>query len=68
MAGVKEQLETEQRSATSGVSLGREIQKLKQNMKSYNSQEKRLIQLFRYGEIEQDSIQKNTWRIWRRQR
>ncbi len=56
MAGVKEQLETEQKNAIQGTSLDKEIQKLKRKIKSYDSQEKRLIQLFRYDEINQDSI------------
>jgi site-specific DNA recombinase len=56
MSGVKEQLETEQKSATQSMSLSQEIQKLKRKIKSYDSQEKRLVKLFRYGEINQDSI------------
>ena len=56
MAGIKEQLETEQNYSIQGVSLDREIEKLKKQIKNYDSQEKRLVQLFRYGEINQDSI------------
>jgi site-specific DNA recombinase len=56
MAGVKEQLETEQNNAIQGVSFDKEIQKLRTQIKNYDSQEKRLVQLFRYGEISQDSI------------
>jgi predicted RNase H-like nuclease (RuvC/YqgF family) len=56
MAGVKEQLETEHKGTIQGMSLSREIQKLKRKINSYDSQEKRLVQLFRYGEINQDSI------------
>ncbi len=56
MAGVKEQLETERKSAIQGTPLDREIQKLKRKLKSYESQEKRLLQMFRYGEINQDYV------------
>ena len=55
MAGIKEQLETEQ-NTIQGVSLDEEIQKLKKQIKNYDSQEKRLVQLFRYSEINQDNI------------
>lgn len=56
MSGIKEQLETEQKNSIQGVSFDKEIQKLQKKTKSYSSQEKRLVQLFRYGEINQDSI------------
>ena len=46
----------EQKGAIQRTSLSQEIQKLKRKIKSYDSQERRLVQLFRYGEINQDSI------------
>ena len=56
MAGVTEQVETAHKNATEGTALDREIHKLKRKVKNYDSQEKRLIELFRYQEITQDAI------------
>ncbi len=54
LAGISEQLESER--AVSGTSLEEEIQKLKRRLKSYNPQEKRLIQMLRYEEVTQDTV------------
>lgn len=56
LAGVKEELENEQKTAIRGVSLDAQIQKLTKRVKNYDSEEKRLVQLFRYGELNQDTI------------
>ncbi len=54
LAGISEQLESDR--AVSGTSLDEEIQKLKRKLKSYDSQEKRLIQMLRYEEVTQDTL------------
>lgn len=54
LAGISEQLEPER--AVSGTSLEEEIQKLKRRLKSYDPQEKRLIQMLRYEEVTQDIL------------
>ncbi len=56
LEAVKEQLETEKKDFVQGFSFEKEIQKLKKQINGYDAQEKRLVQLFRYGEIGQDSI------------
>ncbi len=54
LAGISEQLESEQ--AVPGTSLDKEIQKLKHRLKSYDPQERRLIQVLRYEEVTQDTV------------
>ena len=54
LAGVKEQLEVGE--GCQAESLDNEILRLKRRMKSYGLQEKRLVQLFRYGEFDQDNV------------
>jgi len=54
LASISEQLESERN--TPGTSLDKEIQKLKRRLRSYNPQEKRLIQLLRYEEVTQDAV------------
>lgn len=54
LAGISEQLESER--DVSGTSLDEEIQKLKRRLKSYDPQEKRLIQMLRYEEVTQDTL------------
>ena len=54
LASISEQLESELN--TPGTSLDKEIQKLKRRLRSYNPQEKRLIQLLRYEEVTQDAV------------
>ena len=54
LAGISEQLESER--AVPGTSLDEEIQKLKRRLKSYDPQEKRLIQMLRYEEVTQDIL------------
>ena len=54
LAGISEQLESER--AVSGTSLGKEIQRLKRKLKSYDPQERRLIQMLRYEEVTQDIV------------
>jgi predicted RNase H-like nuclease (RuvC/YqgF family) len=56
MAAVEEQLEIEHKAAVQGTSLDSEIHRLRRKIKSYGSQEKQLVQLFRYQEINQDTI------------
>ncbi len=56
MAGIKEQLNTEHNNAIQGVSLDKEIEKLRKQVRKYDSEEKRLIQLFRYSQLNQDLI------------
>ncbi|MFC2040435.1 recombinase family protein [Chloroflexota bacterium] len=56
LAAVKEQLESEQKDIVQNFSFEKEIQKLRKQINGYDAQEKRLVQLFRYGEISQDSI------------
>jgi site-specific DNA recombinase len=56
MVAVKEQLKTENKDFVQDFSFEKEIQKLKKQINGYDAQEKRLVQLFRYGEINQDSI------------
>ncbi len=52
--GITEQLQSEQ--SKPGTSIDKEIQKLKRRLKSYDTQEKRLIQLLRYEQVTQDSV------------
>jgi site-specific DNA recombinase len=54
LAGISEQLESER--AVPETSLDKEIQKLKRRLKSYDPQEKRLIQMLRYEEVTQDTV------------
>jgi len=54
LAGVKEQLDTENNSAVQGLSVDNEIGKLTKQAKKYAAEEKRLIQLIRYGELIRD--------------
>jgi len=54
LASVSEQLELERN--VPGTTLDKEIQKLKRRLKSYEAQEKRLIQLLRYEEVTQDAV------------
>jgi site-specific DNA recombinase len=54
LASVSEQLELEQN--VPGTTLAKEIQKLKQRLKSYETQEKQLIQLLRYEEVTPDAV------------
>jgi len=56
LAGVREELASEQKAAIQGVSLDAQIQKLTKRVKNYDSEEKRLVQLFRYGELNHDTI------------
>jgi site-specific DNA recombinase len=56
LAGVKGELENERKTVIQGVSLDAQIQKLTKRVKNYDSEEKRLVQLFRYGEFNQDTI------------
>ena len=55
MAAVTQQLDAEKAAADAG-SLAREIQTLKKRIRDYEPQEKRLIQLLRYGEINPDNV------------
>ena len=54
LASISEQLESER--AAPGTSLDKEIQKLKHRLKSYDPQERRLIQMLRYEEVTQDTL------------
>jgi site-specific DNA recombinase len=56
IAGIKEELNNEHHENNQGLSLVKEIDKLSKQVKKYDSEEKRLIQLFRYGEINQNSL------------
>lgn len=53
-SSISAQLESER--TISGASLDKEIQKLKRNLKNYDSQERRLIQMLRYKEITKDIV------------
>lgn len=50
------QAEVYQTTGGSGLPIDREIGTLRRKIRGYDAQEKRLIKLFRYGEITQDSI------------
>lgn len=54
LAGVKEQLDVNK--GCQAESIDNEILRLKRRIKSYNLQEKRLVQLFRYGEFDQNNV------------
>ena len=54
LASIKEQLEIGK--GCQAESLDKEILKLKRRMKSYDLQEKRLVQLFRYAELDQNNV------------
>ena len=54
LAGVKEQLKAD--DGCQIESLEKEIKRLKRRIKGYDAQEKRLVQLFRYGEFNRDNI------------
>ena len=56
LAGVKEQLESHQGSGIQGVSIKKEAEKLRKNIRSYAAQEKRLIELFSHSEINKDFL------------
>ena len=56
LAGIKEQFDVDQEKPDTGLSLSKEIQNLRKKITDFDSQEKRLIKLFRYEELNQDVI------------
>jgi site-specific DNA recombinase len=56
LAAIQEELKTEEKNFVQEFSFEKEIQKLKKQINGYDVQEKRLVQLFRYQEINQDSV------------
>jgi site-specific DNA recombinase len=56
LAGVKEQLAIEQKNCVQGVPLDKEIEQLRKKIKGYDSQEKRLVQLLRYNEVDENFV------------
>ncbi len=56
LAAIKEELKSEEKNFIQEFSFEKEIQKIKKQINGYDAQEKRLVQLFRYQEINQNSV------------
>ena len=56
LAAIKDELKAEEKNFIQEFSFEKEIQKLKRQINSYETQEKRVVQLFRYQEIDENAV------------
>jgi len=56
LAAIKEELKAEEKNFIQEFSFEKEIQKLKKQISSYDAQKKRVVQLFRYQEIDESAV------------
>lgn len=56
LAELQQQIKEKNSHANDGMSLNKDIAKMKRRINTYDSEEKRLIKLFRHGEIDENSI------------